>query len=233
MNEVAALQTELEHGFTPALAARLFLAAPQSRLDADARRSFDAHFERAVAFGLQSHYDFAQPPALFEFMRYLSESRQLLWHGSNHADLGELAPRDQFDFNDSPVRAVFASGDAIWSMFFAIVRRAGFFGSIRNACLVARGQPERRYYFFSVNSAWLAQNLWATGTAYALPRDTFRPTDTSDVRFDEYVSEVAVKPLFKLTVSPADFPFLAQVAGHDERESIYDSWFHYKKRISQ
>ena len=86
---------------------------------------------------------------------------------------------------------------------------------------------------FSLNSEWLAKNLWTTGTAYALPRDTFRPTDESTVRFDEHVSEAAVRPLFKLTVTPADFPFLSQVAGHDENESIYESWLHYKKRITR
>lgn len=233
MNEASVLQTELLQGFTPALAARLFLAAPDFTLDASTKRAYDALFENAVAQGAVSPFAFAGPRAKCEFMQYLSQSRQLLWHGSNQPDLAELAPRDQFDFNDSPVRAVFATNDAIWSMFFAIVHRASFFGSMRNACLVVRGRPERRYYFFSVNGDWLTKNLWSTGTAYALPRDTFRQTDAADVRFDEYVSETAVKPLFKLTVTPADFPFLAQVAGHDESESIYDSWLQYKKRITQ
>ncbi len=233
MNEVAALKSELQYGFTPAIAARLFLAEPTIALDADTRRSFEAQFEGAASFGLDSPYGVAHPSAKFEFMRYLSESQQVLWHGSNCADLRELTPRDQYDFNDNPVRAVFATGDAIWSMFFAIVQRASLQGSMRNACLVVRGKPDRRYYFFSLNSDWLTKNPWTTGTAYALPRDTFRPTDASAVRFDEYVSESAVKPHFKLTVTPADFPFLAQVAGHDEHESIYESWLHYKKRIAQ
>jgi hypothetical protein len=35
----------------------------------------------------------------------------------------------------------------------------------------------------------------------------------------------------KLPVSPVDFPFLRQVSGHEESESIFTTWLRYKDRL--
>jgi hypothetical protein len=61
-----------------------------------------------------------------------------------------------------------------------------------------------------------------TGTLYLLPRQTFQaqpplPFGSSQVHIAQLASPVPVQPLARLTVAPADFPFLAQIRGHDDQ----------------
>jgi hypothetical protein len=63
-----------------------------------------------------------------------------------------------------------------------------------------------------------------------LPRAPFRKTSRGVVRFDEWASKEPVQPMMMFPVSPSDFPFLPNVAGHDEEESIYVSWLRFKGR---
>lgn len=61
-----------------------------------------------------------------------------------------------------------------------------------------------------------------TGTVYLLPRETFivQPPlqfGPYEVHFAQLASFVPLQPLAKLTVGPADFPFLIQIRGHDDQ----------------
>ncbi len=154
----------------------------------------------------------------------------VLLHGSHRTDIQRLDPRAQTDYGGNPISAVFASGDGIWPMFFALIESQQFIGSMRNGCFVTI--QNERYYFFSVNAIWLAKQLWSPGAIYILPKDGFRQSDTNGIRFDEWINESPIRPLMKLAIEPQDFPFLSQVAGHDEEESIFESWLRYKERIS-
>jgi phosphoribosylaminoimidazole-succinocarboxamide synthase len=231
----AALRDEMAGGgFTPELARRLFLPAPELTLDAAARAHFASLFARGCAQGVAQPLDCDGGYPKSDFLRYLVQHHDVLLHGTTASDLTELAPRPQGDYNGNPVTAVFASSDGIWPQFFAIIDRLTFDGSMRNGCFVlGDGAAEDRHYFFSVNDDWLRRQCWTTGTIYVLPRATFRPADTSAVRFDEWTSKTAVKPLFKVTIAPDDFPFLSRVSGHSEIESIFDTWLNYKKRVTQ
>jgi hypothetical protein len=88
-----------------------------------------------------------------------------------------------------------------------------------------------RFYFFSVNHENPGSKIWSDGTVYILPGDTFRPTTQGTVRFDEWASEQPVTVAARLQISPQDFPFLHQVTGHDESESIFMTWLRYKERL--
>jgi len=70
-------------------------------------------------------------------------------------------------------------------------------------------------YLFSIGSDPRRPESWTTGTVYALPRTTFRPTPGSR----ELVSEVPVGPRARLVVHPDDFPFRALTLRHHPGET--------------
>jgi hypothetical protein len=72
------------------------------------------------------------------------------------------------------------------------------------------------YYVFSVSQTALPDQSWRTGTVHLLPRATFtlQPPlafGSNEVHFAQLANFVSVQPLAKLTVTPADFPFLRQI----------------------
>src|SRR5687768_14636470 len=99
-------------------------------------------------------------------------------------------------------------------MFFAIVDRTKWRGSMRNQFFRKDGA---RYYQFSLNKEMLALEPWCEGTVYVLERDGFTPTlDESGGLTEEWQSASAAQPVGSVRVTPDDFPFLANVQGHDE-----------------
>lgn len=76
-------------------------------------------------------------------------------------------------------------------------------------------------YVFSISETALRQQPWRTGVVYLLPRATFvAQAATSlgpyEARIPQLASLVPVTPLARLEVAPDDFPFLAQIRGHDD-----------------
>jgi hypothetical protein len=146
-----------------------------------------------------------------------------------------LEPQAQIDWNGNPLQAVFATRDAIWPLYFALLDRQSLRGSLRNGCFLVERSPLQieRFYFFSVNRENLNSNIWSDGFVYILPSKTFHQTTRGTIRFDEWASEQAVHVFAKLQVSPEDFPFLHQVSGHEESESIFTTWLRYKQRVQK
>jgi hypothetical protein len=212
---------------------QLFLWAPAVYLNAHAR----SRFARLIADQFQSTpaavIDYSLPHAKYFFLKYLLDNGYLL-HGTKSSNIDVLEPKAQNDWNGHSVRAVFATRDMFWPMYFALLNRSALTGSLRNGCFLVEQAPfqEERFYFFSVNQENLASDIWSDGFVYILPGDSFHPTTSGQVRFDEWASEQAVSVIAKLPVSPADFPFLRQVSGHDEKESIFATWLRYKGRLN-
>jgi len=76
-------------------------------------------------------------------------------------------------------------------------------------------------YVFSITRSLLSSQPWRTGTVYLLPRSTFiTQPPLSFGAYQDHIAQLAslvpVQPLAKLTVTPADFPFLTQIRGHDD-----------------
>jgi hypothetical protein len=74
---------------------------------------------------------------------------------------------------------------------------------------------------FSISRSALPHQPWRSGTVYVLPGDTFELQPPmrfgeSEVRIPQLASLVAVRPLARVAVAPDDFPFLAQIRGHDD-----------------
>lgn len=137
----------------------------------------------------------------------------VLFHGSNARAIDLFEPRDQLTARDRPVRAVFATPDPLWAMFFALTDTRRAIGRW-NMCLRPEesGLPASRY-FFAVRGA--PETVWTEGTVYLLPRATFEPSDIPA----EWISFAPVAPLDLVHVSRDDFPFADRVFRFEHPES--------------
>lgn len=201
-----------------------FLPRPPMDLDADLIAAFDRLLADATQRGPEEAIDYTLDAPKWQFLCYLCEAHDVIMHGSGSADITEFEARQSNDTEEfGNRRAVYAASDGIWPMYFAIANRDGPVGSLINACfrvVDGEGNRSRPYYFFSINEDAFEGNTWRNGMVYVLPRATFeqQPLDDSrgmKVEIEQWASPVNVKPLAKLDITPDDFPFLAQVRGHN------------------
>ncbi len=224
--------TWLTASIASAVLDRLFFTLPGLELAPGKVQAFERIFQAACQDGAGRNMDYDCEYPKSEFLRYLVAHKPVLLHGSNSQSIETLLPKQQTDCNGRRMTAVFATGDGVWPIFFAVLDQAGYSGSLRNGCFVVTDHNcvERRFYFFSINAEMRRRRPWTDGIVYVLPRGSFAPTSRGTIRFDEWASPDPVLPLARLPVSPSDFPFLHTVTGHDEGESIYVSWWRFKKR---
>lgn len=193
-----------------------FLRMEELQLTDQTVKEFEELFERYIKNGEEGLIEYNSKTPKHHFLNYLIENKGVLVHGSNHSEITNFEPREQSLFTGKPVKAVFASSDGVWSTFFACIRREGYVGSLRNACLTSSTKKGiRRYYYFSVNKEHKG-DLWTEGTIYILPKESFKQGGIKD----EWICEEEVKPLAKLSVTPEDFPFKEQVSRHNEKDSV-------------
>lgn len=200
-----------------------WLARPDDASPA-VRAAFDDAWQRALARGDAPLVAETLPGPKWQFLCHLCDAHGLVLHGSGRPDITTFEPRQAHDLQEfGRQRAVYAAGDGIWAMFFAIVQRERM-GAVTNACVRladAAGQVGPPRYFFSVSRTVAPRHRWRSGTVYVLPADTFvlQPTlrfGAYEVLVPQLASPVPVRPLARLAVDPADFPFLAQVRTHDD-----------------
>jgi len=201
-----------------------FLRAPHLAADAARDRAFADLFQSILERHDGSWIDYHLPYPKHEFLRFASDRESVLFHGSGRPDIDAFRPRrTSYELRDRTGRgnqqAVYATQDALWAMFFAIVDRSRITGSIRNGVQVYHnrdGEP-LALYNFSVNRESLAEQPWRSGALYFLGRGLFvRMPLAGQAMSNEWASPVAVKPLARLRVEPEDFPFLHQIGGHDD-----------------
>jgi hypothetical protein len=178
------------------------LVLPNPPLSDEDRSAFDALLARTPP-GEVVDYALAQPR--WWFLHHLVRSGFLL-HGTNEPEIAEFRTRANDDAHGRPVDAVFASDDAVWPMYFAVVNRP-VARSYINWC---EHVPGASRYLFSIGSDPGDDTSWCEGTVYVLPAETFDRTPESR----ELVSSVPVRPRARLRVAPADFPFRLQTLGH-------------------
>jgi hypothetical protein len=174
----------------------------------DDRTAFDELLARTPPGEL---VDYRLPQPKWWFLHHQIE-RGFLVHGSNEPAIEEFRTRANLDAHQRPIEAVFASDDAIWPLYFAVVNRP-VAQSYINWCEHV-GNTSR--YIFSIGSDPGDERSWTTGTIYLLPRATFHATPSSR----ELVSEVPVRPRARLTVEPDDFPLRRSTRGHKSGESV-------------
>jgi hypothetical protein len=187
---------------------RTLLTAPRVETD-------DAAFERLVhevdeAGGAEVEYDAAAPK--HAFFRYLLERRPVLLHGTGDPTIEQFEPQRQTDYDNEWTNAVFATDDAIWPIFFAVVNRP-VVRSLINACSRRYGES---HYYFSIGADPKSSDAWRNGWIYVVPRETFNLHPSGP----EWLSPVAVTPLGRIRVEPGDFPFLRDVTRHTLGEPV-------------
>ena len=177
---------------------------------------------------LRSHGDIDA----WKFLCGVADRRRIAFHGTGDSGIESFEPRRPVDlapFGDQ--EAVFATSDPIWAMFYAIVDRGRYEITLNNGCILlldSRGNPvgAPRYYF-SISRDALQEQPWRDGYVYFLPSDSFNEQPAGvyaghTARIPQLASPVPVAPFARLRVSPGDFPFLAQIRGHeDERLGEY------------
>ncbi|MFC1717052.1 hypothetical protein ACFL6S_25515 [Candidatus Poribacteria bacterium] len=194
-----------------------YVYAPVLQLDAQKRQAFrnlfTAILDRPDSSVPSIPYTYPYPK--YEFLNYLIDHHHVLVHGTNDMMIDILEPLAESDKAGVVMRAVFAASDGIWSMFFAILDRKPYPYSLHHGC---RQKPDgagglHKEYYFSTST--FHDKPWISGMIYILPRDTFTQQRNGEGElYDEWASYVAVRPLAKLSITPADFPFLNDVQYH-------------------
>ena len=202
-----------------------WLARPSVDGDERAHVAFDELLETTLTMGGCPTIDFTLPWPKWHFLCYVAEQHDIALHGSGNGAIALFEPRQSNDVGEfGNQQAVYAAADGLWPMFFAIVDRDRV-PSVANACIRltdATGTQHGPYYVFSVSQSALPSQPWRTGTVYLLPRNTFTTQSSvsvgaTEVHIPQLASFVPVQPLAKLTITPADFPFLRQIRGHDDQ----------------
>lgn len=200
---------------------------PDLVLTAVKAAAFERLFEQAVQEGPGQAVQYRLPYPRHEFLTYCVEQKGVLLHGTQNPAIERLEPRLQSTFTGgSMTESVFATPCAVWTTFFAIFDRRANKGSIRNGAFWVQGAGGRYrwHVFFSIDPEAGSDAPFAEGMVYLLPAQTFRPTELRC----EWLSPEPVRPLAKLPVTPADFPFLDRV-GHHRLGS--PSWRYWLGRI--
>jgi len=191
----------------------------------DMAAAFDHLFQSTPAGGC---IDYTLPYPKWQFLSYLCETRDLVLHGSQNPEIDLVEPRQAMDIKAfSNQRAIYATTDGIWVLYFAILDRCKYPEvTLFNSCLQARIAPDQwsqPLYFFSITHSVLQQKPWCPGVVYILPRQTFQQEPAQqaqgmEILFPHWISTQSAQPVAKLLVTPQDFPFLAQVHGHNDEK---------------
>ena len=161
----------------------------------------------------------------WQFLCGLADCREIAFHGTGDPNIESFEPHEPIDFAPfGHQKAVFATSDPIWAMFYAIVDRDLYQLTLNNGCILlmdAEGRPGLPHYYFSITRSALHRRPWRTGYVYFLTAESFveQPAGTyagHAARVPQLASPVAVTPFARLRVAPNDFPFLAQIRGHED-----------------
>ncbi len=168
---------------------------------------------------------YSLPYPKWQFLTYICDTKDLVLHGSQNRDISTVEPRQAIDIRAySNQRAIYATTDGIWVIYFAILDRKKFPEmSLFNSCLCARisnDQFSDPMYFFSITHSVLLQKPWCEGMVYILPRQSFEREASQQIQgveivFPHWISSVPVEPAARLIVGLEDFPFLASIHGHN------------------
>jgi hypothetical protein len=201
-----------------------WLPRPRADTNPETRRAFDAIWRSALDKGSSPLIEVPLPAPKWQFLCHLDDELGLAFHGSTRPDIEVFEPRQAEDLREfGNQKAVYAAGDGIWAMFFAVVDRRRV-RTVMNACIrlaVPGGEVGPPLYVFSISRAAKAKEAWRQGTVYVLPRESFVlqppfPFGDYRVQIPQLASFVPVRPLARITVDPSDLPFLAKVRSHED-----------------
>ena len=145
-------------------------------------------FARLKAAGTQPLIDYTFPVPKWQFLCYLADEHGVVLHGTGEPQIQLFEPRPSNDLNEFGAQtAVYAAGDGLWAMFFAILDRSHYPMSTSNACIRLvdeTGQVSEPRYVFSISKPALRQQPWRKGMVYLLPAEPF--INQPSLRFGPY-----------------------------------------------
>lgn len=203
-----------------------YLPRPRLQLDAATVAAYEALWREITSAPKAGELSYSLPIARWQFLCYLADNKPILLHGSGNPNIPIFEPRQAMDIMAFGNRAaVYAASDGIWPIYYAILDRDQYPMMLNNACIrlsTPPGEPGEPFYFFSISQNALVHRPWRTGTIYILPRTTFEQetpglSGNRLIHGMQWASRKPVTPLAKLSVAPADFPFLDQMRGHDDQ----------------
>jgi hypothetical protein len=202
-----------------------YLPRPQFNLTPEKQDAFEDLFQSTPA-GNIIDYHLLYPK--WEYLTYLCETREVVLHGSQVGGIDVVEPRQANDIKAfSNQRAIYATTDGIWVIYFAIIDRKKYSPmSLFNSCFRAGVLPDQLsdpMYFFSITHSALLQKPWCEGAVYILPRQSFQREAAQniqgfDVVFPHWISGSPARPIAILSVDAQDFPFLDQIHGHNDEK---------------
>lgn len=202
-----------------------WLHRPKMEIDPQQNSDFDRLFSTIKAAGTNTRIDYTLSAPKWQFLCYLADQHGVVLHGTGEPDIQVFEPRPSIDLTEFGAQtAVYAAGEGLWAMFFAIVDRSRYPMATTNACVRLvdeSGQASEPLYVFAVSQDALRLRPWRTGMVYILPGETFvnQPSlqfGAYEVRVPQLASLVPVQPVARLEVSPEDFPFLNDIRGIDD-----------------
>ncbi|MGZ4371632.1 MAG: hypothetical protein ACXVRK_04830 [Gaiellaceae bacterium] len=165
----------------------------------------------------------AVPEPRLDFLRWLAQSRPVVFHGSPRDDLSELSTerqsRDATAWGNQ--QAVYASTDPVWAIYFACLRRDKGWTGTKNGSMGQAGGPlYPRRYFFLHNRGSASPDRLGAGSLYLLSPTGFVADEPLAGAIDtaHLVSHEPVKPLARLDVTPDDFPFADRIRYYRDGE---------------
>jgi hypothetical protein len=204
-----------------------FLPRPEYDVTPEKRAAFENLFQSTPA---GDWVDYHLPYPKWQYLSYLCDTKEIVLHGSQNLDIDQVEPRQAIDIRAySNQRAIYATTDGIWVIYFAILDRKKYPEmSLFNSCLQARFSPDQLtdpIYFFSITYTVLLQKPWCEGAIYILPRQSFTREAAQQVQgieilFPHWISTLPTSPIAKLLVSPQDFLFLDQIHGHNDEKLV-------------
>jgi hypothetical protein len=167
------------------------LGAPRLDLDADKLTAF----EKALAStrGDRVGIEYQLPYPKHEFLSYLVAKHDVLLHGSGSGAIDVFEPTPQTDYFGRVRTAVFAASDGIWPMFFAILDRSRYHGSLQNACywdIDAGGERQKCYAFSITREVTPLARLAVSPSDFPFLKNVEGHGDERTDRFEELVYEL-------------------------------------------
>lgn len=143
-----------------------------------------------------------------DFLKFLAEKGEFLFHGTNSAEIEELEPRQAncAAKNFGNLKAVYATADPVLPVYHSVFNKSGFSGRHSSGI---ESDSKGTDYVFKINGKFADEKTWTEGCVYILDKSQFEQgVDDNGKLIDEFASREPVKPLAKLLTKPEDFPYL-------------------------
>lgn len=148
-----------------------------------------------------------------EFLKFLTENKNVLLHGSANQNLEVLEPRQANDGSKKSgnKNAVYGVTDPVLPIFYAIQDRKRLQGVIESGIEVD-DETGKSVYKFRIPKSAQETKPWTNGVIYIFDKNQFHSEQDDDGESSgEWTSDIPVRPIAKLEVKPEDFRYMDNI----------------------